>query len=407
MVSRADLVRTVLNPQIADLLARHLVAVGLWHAPGHDCDRCPPVPHGHWLYHDWFAMGYTPAKQATVNKAKRQELKDPKLVAQVWARDCIDPDNPTIGRCRYCGVELKRKDTRSQKKPHLDHVDPRKAAGISNVVLACGPCNQQKGNRTPREAGMTLLPPPRPTPQPTSQPCDGGPAPTGAPGSAGRRGNGEPVSTRQVDVWPAAGSSRGEMPPTDGAEASGFAGPTEVSDSAGRPENGRAQVGAGADRPTVQTLHRARPVTPVTTGARPPSDHAPDHAETTLVPPPDQPGPAVPRGRGPGQGQGQGQGEGSSLGLPLPVAQRETPAGGRRRRRRRSRGGSSRRPAGDLPPEVLDAGLPPPGVQAPAGGQGSPWHGWHGPPSPVTETDCPTHHRPEPCQQCGREQDRK
>jgi len=33
--------------------AEALVAAVLWHAPGHDCDRCPDVPRGHYLYHEW------------------------------------------------------------------------------------------------------------------------------------------------------------------------------------------------------------------------------------------------------------------------------------------------------------------------------------------------------------------
>lgn len=30
-----------------------LVAAVLWHSPGHDCETCPDVPHGHYLYHQW------------------------------------------------------------------------------------------------------------------------------------------------------------------------------------------------------------------------------------------------------------------------------------------------------------------------------------------------------------------
>ncbi|MFT4128348.1 MAG: HNH endonuclease signature motif containing protein, partial [Gordonia sp. (in: high G+C Gram-positive bacteria)] len=173
LVSRADLVRVLLNPDAANRLAACLVRVGFWHAPGHTCERCPAVPQGHWYFHDWADMKYTPAAQATTNKAKRKELQNPQLIAEVWARDCVDPTNPTIGRCRYCGTTLvrndaKNKDTRSAKSPHLDHVDPYKAAGIRNVVLACGACNQKKGNRTPGDAGMTLLAPPRPTPATTA-----------------------------------------------------------------------------------------------------------------------------------------------------------------------------------------------------------------------------------------------
>ena len=33
--------------------AEWLVAALLWHTAGHDCEKCPPVPSGHYLFHDW------------------------------------------------------------------------------------------------------------------------------------------------------------------------------------------------------------------------------------------------------------------------------------------------------------------------------------------------------------------
>jgi 5-methylcytosine-specific restriction endonuclease McrA len=55
--------------------------------------------------------------------------------------------------CQYCGGQ--------PGKSHLtiDHVVPRCRGGQTvweNVVVACGPCNRKKGDRTPDEAGMTL-----------------------------------------------------------------------------------------------------------------------------------------------------------------------------------------------------------------------------------------------------------
>lgn len=397
LVSRADLVRVILNPTVAEQLAQRLVDVGFWHASGHDCPRCPAVPQGHWLFHDWFDMRYTPAAQASINKAKRQELKDPKLIAQVWARDCIDPADPAVGGCRYCGATLKLKDTRSQKRPHLDHVDPRKVAGIRNVVLACHECNQRKGNRTPQEAGMTLLPPPRPSLSDASEdtPGSGGPvAETGD--AAGPSGSGR---SRPAD--PAA-------PPA----TSGAATPVEPHSPvrSGRREGRPSEAGDAAGPTMPGTSRPVDPAAPAPDG-RPPGDHPPDHSETTLVPAGNQAVRAVPRGRGPGQGQGQGQGvgwglgKGESSGLPQPTTQ-PSPGPRKPRRRKRPRSRSRAQPASeDLSPTPgsLDAGLPPPGVQAPANGFGSPWHGWRGPPSPVTSTDCPTHHLPEPCWKCGDE----
>ncbi|QDM55880.1 HNH endonuclease [Gordonia phage MagicMan] len=396
VVSRADLVRLVLNPDLADRLAGLLVDTGLWHRPGHDCDRCPPVEGGHYLFHDWFAMRYTPANQVRVNRVKRQELKDPELIAQVWARDCLDPADPSVGGCRYCRATVKRKDTRSEKRPHLDHVDPRKAAGIRNVVLACHECNQRKGNRTPQEAGMTLLPPRRPSmPDASEDTARGGPvAETGD--AAGPTGSG---SSRPAD--PAA------PPATSGAATPTVpTSPVQSGRPAGRPSNAgdaAGPTGSGTPRP-------ADPAAPAHLDGRPPADQPPDHSETSLVPPGNQEVRAVPRGRGPGQGQGQGVGrgvgKGELSGLPQPTIEPSPAAPRKSRRRKRPRSRSrAQPPPGDLSlaSESLDAGPPPPGVQAPAGGFGSPWHGWRGPPSPVTETDCPTHHLPEPCTKCARD----
>jgi 5-methylcytosine-specific restriction endonuclease McrA len=55
--------------------------------------------------------------------------------------------------CQYCGAS----PPRSQLT--IDHVLPKVRGGGSsweNLVCACNRCNQVKGARTPREAGMTL-----------------------------------------------------------------------------------------------------------------------------------------------------------------------------------------------------------------------------------------------------------
>lgn len=55
-------------------------------------------------------------------------------------------------RCQYCGVQM--------AKPTIDHVIPKSRKGASdwsNVVTACGLCNNKKGSLTPKEAGMKLL----------------------------------------------------------------------------------------------------------------------------------------------------------------------------------------------------------------------------------------------------------
>ncbi len=62
------------------------------------------------------------------------------------------------GRCQYCADRL------AFDESTLDHVVPRRLGGRStweNLVLACRPCNQRKGGRTPDEAHMPLPRPPR------------------------------------------------------------------------------------------------------------------------------------------------------------------------------------------------------------------------------------------------------
>ena len=60
--------------------------------------------------------------------------------------------------CQYCGHRLPRVEL------NLDHVIPRSQGGTStweNIVCSCHSCNRRKGGRTPKEAGMKLLHPPR------------------------------------------------------------------------------------------------------------------------------------------------------------------------------------------------------------------------------------------------------
>ena len=57
------------------------------------------------------------------------------------------------GRCQYC----QRSVTRAEAT--FDHVVPRSQGGHTrweNIVIACTPCNQKKGGRTPVQARMHL-----------------------------------------------------------------------------------------------------------------------------------------------------------------------------------------------------------------------------------------------------------
>ena len=57
------------------------------------------------------------------------------------------------GQCQYCAKKVTRAEAT------YDHVKPRSQGGGThweNIVIACVPCNQRKGGRTPDQAKMKL-----------------------------------------------------------------------------------------------------------------------------------------------------------------------------------------------------------------------------------------------------------
>lgn len=64
--------------------------------------------------------------------------------------------------CQYCGKHAH--ELRGRQFLTRDHILPTSRGGLNrwdNVVTSCSPCNNRKGNRTPKEAGMDLLTVPR------------------------------------------------------------------------------------------------------------------------------------------------------------------------------------------------------------------------------------------------------
>ncbi|MCB0340908.1 MAG: HNH endonuclease [Bdellovibrionales bacterium] len=56
--------------------------------------------------------------------------------------------------CQYCRIRM------NEKKLTLDHVIPLSKGGAhswENVVAACSPCNNKKGDKTPQQAGFHLM----------------------------------------------------------------------------------------------------------------------------------------------------------------------------------------------------------------------------------------------------------
>ncbi|MFD6093992.1 HNH endonuclease [Oerskovia sp. NPDC060338] len=249
LVSIHDLISKVYDITVARKLALLLEDAGLWHANGHDCPRCEPVPANHWRFHDWWALGYDRGDVVRETRAKRKEQQDVEMVAAVWARDCIDPAKPGIARCRYCHKTVKRKDTRSDPldRPTLDHVDPTSAKGVTNLVVACGDCNRRKGKRTPTEAEMTLRPAPRTTALAATEPA---PVTAGTPVSLTveqAQAAGIPA-TAEITISPA------EEPAvtaarTTSATTSGRPRGNQVVDQAPKGVLGRAHEGAGVGAP--------------------------------------------------------------------------------------------------------------------------------------------------------------
>jgi len=150
------LVSDTLNLEVATRLAGMLVEEGLWHAPGHSCERCVQPPQGSFIFHDWFDLRYDRGEDVRVTRGKRAELKNRKITDAVWLRDRVggvERGGNMVAPCRYCGTKVQRKDRSTWQ---YDHVEPTKYIGAANIVIACTDCNKQKQQRTPAEAGMVL-----------------------------------------------------------------------------------------------------------------------------------------------------------------------------------------------------------------------------------------------------------
>lgn len=79
----------------------------------------------------------------------------PRVTRAVSRKSIMIRDSYT---CQYCVRQLVAKELT------LDHVVPRAKGGKNtweNLATACYPCNNKKGARTPAEAGMVLVRPPR------------------------------------------------------------------------------------------------------------------------------------------------------------------------------------------------------------------------------------------------------
>jgi hypothetical protein len=131
-------------------LAALLVEVGLW-------DPVEVDGRHHHRFHDW--LDYNDSRESIESdrlaKAMRVALqRDVALVTAIKRRD--------KDRCRYCGTQVDWRARRGDAAATYDHVKPIIDGGkntLNNVVVCCKRCNDRKGRRSLREAGMNLLAP--------------------------------------------------------------------------------------------------------------------------------------------------------------------------------------------------------------------------------------------------------
>ncbi len=90
----------------------------------------------------------------------RRYVQAPKRGVRWSRRGVLQRD---LYRCVYCSIragEQRQGKLLAKSDFTIDHVIPRSRGGRNswgNTVCACPTCNQRKGDRTPHEAGMTML----------------------------------------------------------------------------------------------------------------------------------------------------------------------------------------------------------------------------------------------------------
>lgn len=115
-------------------------------------------------FHGWMAA---PTAETDAVRAVDRAIRIPKILV-LEAYDKLPRIRIRFSRhnvflrddhtCQYCRRRLPRRSL------NIDHVLPRSQGGKThweNIVTSCLRCNAKKGGRTPEQAGMRLLVPPR------------------------------------------------------------------------------------------------------------------------------------------------------------------------------------------------------------------------------------------------------
>lgn len=101
---------------------------------------------------EWIRSVYTKMRLPSVIRLKRY-ARSPQRRILLNRRNLLIRDNY---RCQYCG--------RTSPPLTMDHIIPKQVGGKDtweNLVIACLPCNNRKGNKTPEQAGMHLMSTPK------------------------------------------------------------------------------------------------------------------------------------------------------------------------------------------------------------------------------------------------------
>ena len=101
---------------------------------------------------------YEETEEAIKIKSLHGEVKILKYYVKVPLKKTYPSKKNILRRdkyiCQYCSIEL------NETNATVDHIIPRHRGGSNswvNMVAACRDCNLFKGNRSPKEAGMTIL----------------------------------------------------------------------------------------------------------------------------------------------------------------------------------------------------------------------------------------------------------
>lgn len=402
LISHVRLMKILLNKDAVDLLAARLVEVGLWHTAGHHCEQCGPVKEGHYLFHDWFQFGYDTGDNVRLARAKRKELQDPQIRADVWARDAEDYPKCSRGKCRYCGVMVYKKTSKGETRPEMDHVDPTLAVGVRNIVLSCAACNRTKGRRKPEAVGMTLRPAPvrEVTPAPSSLtiapsgPQNVAPEPSSEPQTVERGAQGLAASFGlRLDQAPAAA-------PEESSSTIAPTGPQNVAPQPSSQPAGPDPVQSEDDRWAYEDPDYPAALTKYST------INGHDQPPSMVEEPEAIYGRAHARARAGRAGQGRdGLRDGSGQGQPDVTSDTPKPRRHRSKRKRGNKKSSSQGlgpNAGQSPGAVQsqshDAGEAPHALTG--GRHGSPFYGVKGQRADQPNSRCELHHLYLPCRKC-------